>query len=133
MAAANHSATAAALLAEIGLTDSAELWELTHAPDGATGPQRAAARLALDAAQAITKIDDTDRLAGQKLARLGQLHAAETTHRGNNLTGNAAWLAQAAAEYGEQLARAQAAIEAYRAAAYPLALILGLTTTYGAA
>lgn len=127
-----HSHTATQLLAELGLTDGSQLWELTRLPENPTGADHAAAELAMAAAMAIGNIDDADRLAGQKLAHLGELHATETTNRAGNFAGDARWLAQAAAAYAAQLDNLQTAIAAYRAAAHPLARILGRSITIAA-
>lgn len=122
-----RGATATALLAEIGLTDTAELWAMTTAAAGAAGTDRATAHLALAAAMALEAVDTGERHAAQKLAHLGQMHTTETANLAAGYAGNAQWLVQAAAQYADALARVQAGIEQFRAAAQPLAALAGLT------
>ncbi len=119
-----HSRTAKTLLAQLGMTSSAELFALAE-PADETGGAVAAAYLANAAAMAITRIDDAERLADQHLARLGE-HVEEQKKRvADGWRRDASWMAQATQRYAEQLAALEKAVDAFDAAAYPLRALRG--------
>jgi hypothetical protein len=122
-----HSTTAKTLLAMISLTSGEELFELTHGE--ATGDeQRAAQRLAHAAWTAISAIDDAERMADAELTRMERAIAEQRRNAAANLNRDAGWITQAARVYAERVATIAAEIEKFHAAAFPLALILGMPT-----
>lgn len=121
----DHSATAKALLAEIGLTDGGELFTLSQGPAEEPATE-AAQRLAQHAWMAINRIDDAERHADQYLRTMTEHVTQQQANAAAGYQRDATWMQQAATRYAEQVATIQAACDKFRAAALPLAIILGL-------
>lgn len=121
------SDTAKTLLANIGMTETGQLWKIASAAgDGATGEQRAAAMLAADALAALHRVDDAERRATASLVALRTRLAEQFDHSAVGYRRNPVWVRQAADDYTRECAAITDGCEQFGAAARPMALLLGM-------